>query len=513
MASQLHVSLKMNRSQLPNFIVGTQESNPPSIRVRFAPSPTGYLHIGGLRTALYCYLFARSQGGCLVLRIEDTDRTRFVADAENDIAQALQWCGLEVGEGPQQGGNYGPYRQSERQSLYVKYAESLVASGHAYYAFDSPDSIAALRKTNAAYGIGTRHQMDNSLTQSGEAVRQRLDAKEEHVIRLHVPENEIVQFHDLIKGTVKVSSESIDDQVLIKSDGMPTYHLANVVDDHHMAISHVIRGDEWIPSTPKHILLYQMLGWRPPKMAHLPLILSPTGGKLSKRSAERHGIPINVRDYRAHGFEPEAVVNFLAFLGWNPGSEDEVFGLKDLEQIFSLERVGSAPAQFDLNKLNWFNGQHLRRLDIEALVNRVLPFLEAHGIQVQDHRYLQEVCILVRDRLEHAEDLSTRFSYCFVDPDEFDPAGVKKRWKADAADLVQGYADRLEAIKSFDEEILETELRALAEQHGVGAGRIIHPVRLAVSGTTAGPSLFELLRVLGRDTCIRRLRSAVRILG
>ncbi len=493
--------------------MGTQEFNRSSIRVRFAPSPTGYLHIGGLRTALYCYLFARSQGGHLVLRIEDTDRTRFVADAENDIAQALWWCGLEVDEGPEQGGSYGPYRQSERQSLYVKYAESLVASGHAYYAFDSPDSIAALRKTNAAYGIGTRRQMDNSLTQSSDVVQRRLDAKEEHVIRLRVPENETVQFHDLIKGTVKVSSESIDDQVLIKSDGMPTYHLANVVDDHHMAISHVIRGDEWIPSTPKHILLYQMLGWQPPKMAHLPLILSPTGGKLSKRSAERQGIPINVRDYRARGFEPEAVVNFLAFLGWNPGSEDEVFGLKDLEQVFSLERVGSAPAQFDLNKLNWFNGQHLRRLDIEALANRALPFLESNGIQVQDHRYLQEVCLLVRDRMEHAEDLSTRFSYCFVDPERFDLAGVKKRWKADAADLVRGYADRLEAIKSFGEEMLERELRTLAEERGVGAGRIIHPVRLAVSGTTAGPSLFALLHVLGRDTCIRRLRKAVHLLG
>ncbi len=493
--------------------MGMQELKTSLIRVRFAPSPTGYLHIGGLRTALYCYLFARSQGGHLVLRIEDTDRTRFVADAENDIIQALQWCGLEVDEGPDQGGCYGPYRQSERRSLYVKYAESLVTLGYAYYAFDSPDSIDALRKANETYGICTRKQMDNSITQPSKVIRKRLDAKEEHVIRLRVPENETVQFHDLIKGVVNVSSESIDDQVLIKSDGMPTYHLANVVDDHHMAITHVIRGDEWISSTPKHILLYQMLGWQSPNMAHLPLILSPTGGKLSKRAADRQGIPINVRDYRARGFEPEAVVNFLAFLGWNPGTEEEVFGLKDLEQVFNLDRVGSAPAQFDLNKLNWFNGQHLRRLDVKILANRVQPFFEIHGVDLPDHRYLQQVCLLVRDRLEHAEDLPTRFRYLFMDPDQFDTAGVKKRWKADAAELVQGYADRLESMTSFEEEVLETQLRALAEQYGVGAGRIIHPVRLAVSGATAGPSLFALLHVLGKETCIRRFRNAVHLLG
>lgn len=487
--------------------------NPHSIRVRFAPSPTGYLHIGGLRTALYCYLFARSQGGHLVLRIEDTDRTRFVPDAEDDIMKALQWCGLDIDEGPKQGGSYGPYRQSERQSLYVKCAESLVASGYAYYAFDSPDSITCLRQTNVAYGVATRHQMDNSLTQSSENIQKRIDDKEDYVIRLCVPENETIQFHDLIKGTVKITSNSIDDQVLIKSDGMPTYHLANVVDDHHMAISHVIRGDEWIPSTPKHILLYHMFGWQPPAMAHLPLILSPTGGKLSKRSAERQGIPINVRDYQALGYEPQAVINFLAMLGWNPGSEDEVFGLQELVNEFSLERVGSAPAQFDLNKLNWFNSQHLRHLDIELLMEHVLPFLEECGIQAHDPRYLQKVCLLVRDRLEHARDLATQFSYCFLDPDEFDPAGVKKRWKADSAELISRYADRLDFIESFDEEALETQLRELAVQHGVGAGRIIHPVRLAVSGTTSGPSLFALLHVLGRETCVRRLHNAVDKIG
>jgi len=489
-----------------------QASTPVLIRVRFAPSPTGYLHIGGLRTALYCYLFARSQGGSLVLRIEDTDRSRFVEDAEDDILQALQWCRLKVDESPEKGGRYAPYRQSERQHLYVQYAQSLVNSGYAYYAFDTPDAIDTLRKSNEAYGIATRLQMDNSLTQSSEIIQQRLLARESHVIRLRVPKNKTVQFHDLIKGNVQVASESIDDQVLIKSDGMPTYHLANVVDDHHMEISHVIRGDEWIPSTPKHILLYRALGWKLPQMAHLPLILRPTGGKLSKRSAERQGIPINVRDYRSSGFEPQAVVNFLALLGWNPGSEDEVFKLKELEQIFSIERVGSAPAKFDLDKLRWFNGQHLRRLDIESLAKRVHPFLEQNMIQIKDDHYLKEVCMLLQDRLEHANDLATRFRYCFSDPDTYDPAGVKKRWKSDSSELVQEYSERLESIKIFDEVTLEEELRNLSENRGIGAGRIIHPVRLSVSGTTAGPSLFALLRVLGRDTCIRRLSRAAILL-
>ncbi|MCY4159201.1 MAG: glutamate--tRNA ligase [Bacteroidetes bacterium] len=484
-----------------------------SVRVRFAPSPTGYLHIGGLRTALYCYLFARSQDGSLVLRIEDTDRTRFVEDAEEDILQALQWCGLKVDEGLEHGGDYAPYRQSERQTLYVKYAQSLVESGHAYYAFDTPDAIAELRRDNEAYGIATRYKMDNSLTQAADIVRQRLASQEAHVIRLRIPEKETIQFHDFIKGTVQVETESIDDQVLIKSDGMPTYHLANVVDDHHMAISHVIRGDEWIPSTPKHILLYQALGWQPPQMAHLPLILSPTGGKLSKRSADRQGIPINLRDYRARGYEPQAVVNFLAFLGWNPGTEEEVFTLEELEQEFSLERVGSAPAKFDLDKLQWFNGQHLRRLDTESLIARVKPFLEEKLIEVKDENYLREVCLLVQDRLEYASDVVTRFGYCFLDPDSYDPKGIKKRWKPDSADLVEEYSKQIESMQFFNEASLEEELRNISENRGIGAGRIIHPVRLAVSGTIAGPSLFKLLQILGRETCVRRLRRAANILG
>ncbi|MCY4224526.1 MAG: glutamate--tRNA ligase [Bacteroidetes bacterium] len=486
----------------------SQNVDPISIRVRFAPSPTGYLHIGGLRTALYCYLFARSQGGSLILRIEDTDRSRLVADAENDIVESLQWCGIEVDESPHKGGQYAPYRQSERQSLYLQYAKSLVDAGHAYYAFDPPEAIENLRKDHATYGIQTRHQMDNSLTMSEDLVNHRLESKQDYVIRLFVPENRTVSFDDRIKGKIEVESMMIDDQVLTKSDGMPTYHLANVVDDYLMGMTHVIRGDEWIPSTPKHILLYEAFGWEPPEMAHLPLILSPTGGKLSKRSANRQGIPLNVLDYRTLGYEPQAVVNFLAMLGWNPGTDQEVFDLVELEQQFSIDRVGSAPAQFDIKKLQWFNAQHLRRLNTDALIDKVRPPLTEQGVHLPDDDYLKQVCDLVRDRLEHVHDLGLHYRYCFEDPEEFDPVGIKKRWKPDSATLVEQYSDLIEGMDEFDEQTLEAGLRDLAQKQDIGAGRIIHPVRLAVSGTTAGPSLFALLKVLGQTTCVRRLRHA-----
>ena len=484
-----------------------------SIRVRFAPSPTGNLHIGGLRTALYCYLYARNQGGSLILRIEDTDRSRLVADAQNDIMESLKWCGIQVDEGPQQGGKYAPYRQSERQSIYLQHAKSLVDSGHAYYAFDPPEAIEKLRNDHATYGIQTRYQMENSLTLPKDSVNHRLREQHHHVIRLFVPENRTIRFNDRIKGKIEVDSTMIDDQVLMKSDGMPTYHLANVVDDHLMRMTHVIRGDEWIPSTPKHILLYQALGWVPPEMAHLPLILSPTGGKLSKRSAQRQGIPLNVRDYRALGYEPQAVVNFLAMLGWNPGTDQEIFELAELEQQFSLDRVGSAPAQFDLKKMKWFNAQHLRRLDINTLIGKIRPVLIEQGITIQDENDLKGVCNLVQDRLEHVHDLGMRFRYCFEDPKEFDPVGIKKRWKPDSPALVQHYSDLIASMEEFDVAQLEEALRDLAQTQGVGAGRIIHPVRLAVSGTTAGPSLFELLKVIGQTTCVRRLRHAACRIG
>ena len=482
------------------------------VRVRFAPSPTGYLHIGGLRTALYCYLYVRQAGGQLVLRIEDTDRSRLVADAETDILSSLNWAGLSLDESPRAGGPYAPYRQSERKALYHEHARRLIDSGHAYYAFDTPEALRTLRDRGQAYDATNRLQMQNSLAMSARDVQVRLGSGEAHTVRLRVPENASISFKDEIKGPVEIPSSSLDDQILVKSDGMPTYHLANVVDDHLMAITHVIRGDEWLPSTPKHVLLYQAFGWQIPVMVHLPLILSPSGGKLSKRNAKKTGIPVAVRDYRAAGFEPEALINFLALLGWNPGSDEEVFSLPELVKAFSLKRVGVSPARFDMDKLIWFNGQHLRRMSPSDVLDRARPALDEAGFAA-DEAYLLAVVRLVHSRMNRADELARVYDYFFTDPESYDATGVRKRWKPDSRDLVLEYSDRVAALPSLDEAALERELRSLAEVADVGAGRLIHPVRLAISGTTAGPSLFAMLEVLGRDVIVRRLRAAAAALG
>ncbi len=490
-----------------------------TVRVRFAPSPTGWLHIGGLRTALYNYLFARKHGGCFILRIEDTDQSRYVPEAEEDILASLAWAGLHYDEGPGVGGPHAPYHQSRRGDLYERYARQLVNAGHAYYAFDTPEAIEAMRvrmeaegHTAPRYDQHTRMNMENSLTLPVHAVRERLEAGVPYVIRLRVPEDERVEFEDLIRGTIAFDTTEVDDQVLVKSDGMPTYHLANVVDDHAMAITHVIRGEEWLPSTPKHMLLYRFLGWEPPRMAHLPLILSPTGGKLSKRNAEKMNIPVSVGQYRDAGYEPEALLNFLAFLGWNPGTEQEVFTLDELVQSFSIDRVGSSGVQFNLEKLRWYNQQHLRLRTAEELAEAMKPHLAAAGLDA-GHAYLTRVAALMQDRLAFVSDIVTMGRYFFEDPTTYDEIGVRKRWKADAPALVLAYADRLEALPEFDEALAEDALRALAEASEVGAGRIIHPTRLALSGVSAGPGLFAMMALLGRETCVRRMRRAVEVLG
>ena len=478
------------------------------MRVRFAPSPTGYLHIGGLRTALYCYLLARRSGGSFVLRIEDTDRGRFVADAEQDILDCLEWTGLLPDEGPVCGGPHAPYRQSERSELYQGFADQLVANGQAYYAFDTTSELEAMRAGGAAgYNAETRLGMRNSLSLSVGEVNGLLRQQVPFVIRLKVPDDGVVRFRDEIRSEVRISTKDIDDQVLMKSDGMPTYHLANVVDDHLMEVTHVVRGEEWLPSTPKHILLYEALGWNPPVMAHLPLILSPTGGKLSKRNAERQGIPVLVRDYRKAGYEPEALINFLVMLGWNPGTDREIYSLQELTECFSLDRVGSSAAQFRMDKLDWFNQNHIRQLPVERLKELLKAELAKQGIEVSEHQLLASIN-LVADRISRVEDFVTRFRYLFVAPVRYDQTGVRKRWKSDAPRLVRLYAERIDEISSFTEESAESELRALAAEEGVGAGRIIHPVRLAVSGTTRGPSLFALLEVLGAVDCMNRLYRA-----
>lgn len=489
------------------------------VRVRFAPSPTGLLHVGGLRTALYNYLYARKHGGRFVLRIEDTDRERYVDGAEADILDSLQWAGLDADEGPHIGGDFGPYHQSQRTTHYDTYARQLIEDGHAYYAFDTPEELDQMRKrvesagdAVARYDASTRGSMRNSFTMSAEEVARRIADGEPHVIRLKVPQNEVIEFEDAVRGRVSFESAAVDDQVLVKSDGLPTYHLANVVDDHLMQITDVIRGEEWLPSAPKHILLYRFFGFEPPRMAHLPLILSPSGGKLSKRNASTTGIPVSVRDYRERGFEPEALLNFLAFLGWNPGTDQELFSLDELVEAFTLERVGSSGVQFNMDKLAWYNQQYVKRRPPAELAAGVLPALKEQGIDV-DPSYVASAARLMQERLTFGQDLLREAPYFFIDPADYDSKAVSKRWKADSPELLSEYARRLEALESFTEEATEAALRALAESREAGAGRIIHPVRLAVSGVSQGPGLFELLAVLGKDRVVRRIRRAVEVLG
>lgn len=487
--------------------------------MRFAPSPTGYLHIGGLRTALYNYLLARQTGGAFILRIEDTDRTRFVADAEEDILSTLKWAGLDVDEGPEAGGDCGPYRQSERSELYARHAAELVKSGAAYYAFDTPEELDALRERlkspenpSPRCDCHTRGDLRNSLTLGDSETAALLAAGTPHVIRLLVEPGRTVSFVDAVRDQVSFASDVVDDQILVKSDGMPTYHLANVVDDHYMGITHVVRGEEWLSSTPKHILLYEALGWNAPTMVHLPLILSPTGGKLSKRAAERQGIPVLVKQYQEAGYEAEALINYIALLGWNPGDDRELFDMDGLVEAFSVERVGSAGVQFDLEKLRWFNGQHLRRLPVSNLADRTSVALASAGIKT-DEAYVAEMVGLMQDRVAFASELVTATGYFFSDPESYDEKGVKKRWKEDSAELTESYAAALEAGIDATPEAFEQTLRELTESREVGAGRLIHPARLAVSGVTMGPGLFEMMALLGPEACARRLRKAASVLG
>ena len=491
----------------------------PRVRVRFAPSPTGSLHLGGLRTALFNYFFARQHEGVFVVRIEDTDQARFAPEAEKSILSGLLWAGIDPDEGPEEGGRYEPYRQSERLLAYAVHAQGLVDRGDAYYAFDTPEEIEAMRKRFATkenpapkYDASTRGEMTNSLTLPDDEVERRLERGDEHVIRMKVEPGERIGFEDRIRGAVSFASGDIGDQVLIKSDGAPTYHLAHVVDDHSMRITHVIRGEEWLPSVPKHLLLYRYLGWEAPEMAHIPLIMNPGGqGKLSKRHAEENGLPVTVEQCRAAGYEPEAVVNFLARLGWNPGDDRELLSLDDMAERFSIDRVGGGGVQFDVNKLGWFNQQFLRGLSVGGLLGRATKWGGKDFYTRKEH--WERIVALMQSRVTFARDLPETCMYLFpdpeFDPDSYDEMSVKKRWRPDAADLLNAYADRLQEMPVFDAAQAETSLRALAEERGVGAGRIIHPVRLALSGVSGGPGLFEIMETLGQEACVRRIHKAI----
>jgi len=488
------------------------------VRVRFAPSPTGFLHIGGLRTALYNYLFARHfDNGTFVLRIEDTDQSRYVEGAEEDIIRSLEWCGMKIDESPEHPGEYGPYRQSERKELYHTYAEKLIENGQAYYAFDTTEELDQMRERlqksgnpSPKYDAITRQSMKNSLTLSQDEVDRRMAAGDEYVIRLKVPRRETVRFEDLIRGHVSFETKGLDDQVLLKSDGMPTYHLANVVDDHEMEISHVIRGEEWLSSTPKHILLYQAFGWEAPQMAHLPLIMSPSGGKLSKRKAEEEGIPVNTKEYVKQNYEPEALVNFLAYLGWSPGDDSEIHSLDELCELFSLDRVSKGGAVFNHKKLLWYNEHYLREQNDERLAKRLRPIAEAKGIDLPGDDFLKQAISLLKERVSKIEEILEMGDFFFKDPESYDEKALKK-WKADSADLVQQYKSSIEALDDdqFEAATLKSHLEDVIEKNDVGFGKLMMPLRIAVTGQGFGPDLFSSMELLGKETVISRLDTAL----
>ncbi|HEY0029733.1 MAG TPA: glutamate--tRNA ligase [Bacteroidia bacterium] len=501
------------------------------VRLRFAPSPTGGLHMGGVRTALFSYLYAKKLGGDFILRIEDTDQTRYVKGAEEYIIEALKWCGIEPNEGVGFGdGPYAPYRQSERKELgiYAKYAKQLIDSGHAYIAFDTSEELDAMRKRLEAakvvapqYNSVTRQNMRNSLTLSEDEVSKLMAAGTPHVVRLKVPRNEEIRFHDIIRGWVVVNSTQVDDKVLLKSDGMPTYHLAHIVDDIEMQVSHCVRAEEWLPSAPAHILIYRYLGMedKMPLLAHLPLILKTDGnGKLSKR--DKSGIPmfpLNWHDertgetyqgYREMGFFPEAFINMLAMLGWNPGTTQEIFSLEELVQAFSFERVNKSGAKFDPEKTKWFNQQYLRMKSDAELAELFSPILKEHNIAASPE-FLQGVCKLVKEKAHFISEFWTNGSYFFIAPTAYDADVIKKRWNEQSAGFIKEVASAYKSMNNFNAAEAEATFKATAEKLGIGAGQVMQLFRVCLTGVGGGPMLFEMAELLGKEEVVKRLETAV----
>lgn len=500
------------------------------VRVRFAPSPTGALHIGGVRTALYNYIFAKKNNGKFILRIEDTDQTRFVPGAENYIDKTFKWIGIEPDEGINFGGKFGPYRQSERKELYRKYAQQLIDEGRAYYAFDTPDELDAMRQRlkeekadNQVYDSISRNTMRNSLTLKQSETDELLGKGMPYVIRLKVDRDSEVSLNDMIRGEVNVSSNNIDDKVLMKSDGMPTYHLANVVDDHLMEISHVIRGEEWLPSAPLHVLLYRYLGWENtmPKFAHLPLLLKPDGnGKLSKRDADKHGYPVfplvwedpktNEKSigFREEGYLPEAITNFLAMLGWNPGTEQELFTLNELIESFSIERINKSGAKFDIEKAKWFNQQYLKNSDDELLAHGFLKLLKDKGVECSKEKAMA-ICKLLKERITFPYEFWSNGQYFFYQPQEYNNKVIKKKWNDEAKLILGDYKEALKTIDTFTPDEAFNTLDTVLEKHGAGFGKVMPALRVAITGLAGGPDLKGIMAVLGKDEIINRIEIAL----
>lgn len=494
------------------------------VRVRFAPSPTGPLHIGGVRTALFNYLFAKKNGGTFYLRVEDTDQNRFVPGAEQYIMESLEWLGISPDETVGKNEKFGPYRQSERKHLYKEYADRLIESGWAYYAFDSAEKLDELRKQDEAngktfiYNHSNREQLDNSLTVDAVEVAKRISAGADYVIRFKTPVNEILELNDIIRGEVKFDTNLLDDKVLFKSDGMPTYHLANIVDDHLMETSHVIRGEEWLPSLPLHALLYRAFGWEAPQFAHLPLILKPVGnGKLSKRDGDKLGFPVFPLEwkgadgislgYRENGFLPEAVINFLALLGWNSGTDQELFMLDELVNVFDLSRVNKAGAKFDPEKNKWFNHQYFQRADNEVLAKEFSHVLLEKGIN-QPIETVTEVVRLVKERATFASELWDLSSFFFEAPTSYDEK-ASKNFKPETGELMLQLITVLENTLDFSSENVENTVKNWMTEHEIGMGKIMQPLRLSLVGSLKGPHLFDIISIIGKEETISRINNAI----
>ncbi len=500
------------------------------VRVRFAPSPTGYLHIGGVRTALYNYLFARQNKGKFILRVEDTDQSRAVEGAEAYITEALRWAGITYDEGPDKEGPYAPYRQSERKATYAQYAEQLVSEGKAYYAFDTSEELENMRermkkagKASPKYDHVTREYMQNSLTLPQDDVHKRMEDGQPFVVRLKVPRKEEVKLYDRVRGWVSVQSEQIDDKVLIKADGMPTYHMANVVDDHLMRITHVIRGEEWLPSAPLHVLLYQFLGWgeEVPEFAHLPLIMKPDGsGKLSKRDGEKGGFPVapirweseegeSVEGFREHGYFPEAFINILAMLGWSPHDNREVFTMDELIHKFELERVGKAGAKFDPDKASWYNQYYLRHKSGEELAEYFLSDLEKRGYQ-PEKEYVVKVCELVKEKASFITEFYELAYFFFEKPSDYDQKIIRKKWDEQAPEFFTQLKTSLTQLEDFSADNIEHTFKTLAQDSfGEKPGKFMQLFRVMVTGLSYGPAIFDTLSLIGREEVLERLEAAL----
>ena len=500
------------------------------VRVRFAPSPTGPLHIGGVRTALYNYLFAKKNGGKMILRIEDTDQKRYVDGAEQYILDSLEWCGIHLDESIIHGGKYGPYRQSQRKEIYRPYAEQLVNNGYAYYAFDTAEELTLMRErmkkagvTSPQYNSVTRSTMKNSLSLSDDEVKKRLNNEEPYVIRIKMPRNQEVKLFDVIRGWVVVNTNKMDDKVIFKSDGMPTYHLANVVDDYLMKISHVIRGEEWLPSAPLHVLLYEYLGWKSqqPQFAHLPLLLKPDGnGKLSKRDGDRLGFPVfplNWKNpetgeislgYKEGGYLPEAFINMLAFLGWNPGTPQEIFSIDDLCETFTLDRVGKSGAKFDFDKTKWFNQQYLRSKSKLELAEMLQVILKKNDISAEIN-YVANVCQQLKERATFIKDMWSEGKYYFQPPKSYDDKVIRKKWDNDIKDILNELKIELAELVDFSAENIETVFKLFLEKKKIKMGVLLPVLRVSLTGLAMGPSLFNIAELIGKKETLFRIDTAI----